>query len=49
MESRTMWFIGGLVVLAVLAATAPRIAGGLTVLVVIVLALQLAKKGLLTS
>jgi hypothetical protein len=49
MQPRTYWFIAALFLLAVLSASAPRIAGGITVLIVIVLALQLAKSGQLAA
>lgn len=40
---RTLWFIAGLIILAVLSQSAPRIAGGAVVLIVIVLALSIAR------
>jgi hypothetical protein len=47
MSNRTAWFIGGLLMLSLLAIYAPRVAGVVVILVVSVLAIELANKKLL--
>lgn len=49
MQSRTVWFIAAMFILMVLASAAPRIAGGIVVLIVVVLALSVARQGLLST
>lgn len=49
METRTYWFIGAIVILAVLATSAPRFAGLVVLLIVTALAIQLARNGVLTT
>jgi hypothetical protein len=46
-NAKTAWFVGGLVLLVLLASYTPKIAGGIVVLLVTVLALEIANKGLI--
>jgi hypothetical protein len=41
------WFVFGIIVLILLASTAPRIAGGVAILIAIVLATTAAKNGII--
>ncbi len=45
-DSRTYWFVFGLVLVALLSQYAPKFAGALVVLVAIVLAIRLQQKGI---
>lgn len=45
-SQRTAWFVAGLILLALLATNAPRLAGGIAILIAIVLAIRLADKRL---
>lgn len=46
MDARTGWFIAGLIFVSLLSMYAPRIAGGIVVLLASVLAIRAAQKGL---
>lgn len=47
MNARTGWFIAGLVMLALAALYAPKIAGYVVVLIVLYLGFKVANKGLI--
>lgn len=46
-EPRTVWFLGGIILLALLLTSAPKIGAPIAILVVIFLAIELADKGIL--
>jgi len=46
MSTQTAWFLTGLVLVALLSMYAPKLAGGVVILLVTVLAIKSADKGL---
>lgn len=46
MNAQAGWFIAGLVIVALLSMYAPRFAGGVVILLAVVLAIKSADKGL---